>query len=302
MRRARIGSALRFTVVAVLFAALAAGCTLQRDPSTSAVSSGSGSEDVGPSPEQAQQGADLDPSGELGPLDSSPAPSNLPGLVGKVIVIDPGHNGRNGAHSSDIGKSVDIGNGQKECDTTGAATPDGYSESAFNWDVSQRLENLLMQAGATVVLTRHDDEGWGPCITERAAIGNDAGADAAISIHADGASSSARGFHVLYPAEITGLTDDIYEQSLDLAIALRDAYAVGTGMPYSSYLGKQALMPRSDLGGLNLSDVPKVFIEAGNMRNSADAELLSDPAFRQTIAQSLADGLSIFFLSQSAQR
>ena len=45
---------------------------------------------------------------------------------------------------------------------------------------------------------------------------------------------------------------------------------------------------RTDLGGLNLSTVPKVFIECGNMRNARDAQLMDDPAFQQRIADALA--------------
>ena len=60
------------------------------------------------------------------------------------------------------------------------------------------------------------------------------------------------------------------------------------------WIGGAGLDVRSDLGGLNLSDVPKVFIETGNMRNATDARLLSRPAFRQRIARSLANGLSSF--------
>jgi N-acetylmuramoyl-L-alanine amidase len=51
---------------------------------------------------------------------------------------------------------------------------------------------------------------------------------------------------------------------------------------------------RSDLGGLNLSDVPKVFVETGNMRNQADAHLLESPGFRERIARSVAAGLARF--------
>ena len=50
----------------------------------------------------------------------------------------------------------------------------------------------------------------------------------------------------------------------------------------------------SDLGGLNLSDVPKVFVETGNMRNGADARLLESPAFRERIARSMVAGLARF--------
>ena len=40
-----------------------------------------------------------------------------------------------------------------------------------------------------------------------------------------------------------------------------------TGHPYSDYLGEEGIDVRTDLGGLNLSTVPKVFLEVGNMRN-----------------------------------
>src|ERR1051326_558440 len=115
-----------------------------------------------------------------------PAPGAAAVPSGKVVVIDPGHNGQNYAHTAEINRLVNIGNGTKACDTTGTAPTDGYTESAYNLDLAQRLAALLRAAGLTVVLTRTTDSGWGPCIDERAAIGNRARAAAAISIHADG--------------------------------------------------------------------------------------------------------------------
>jgi N-acetylmuramoyl-L-alanine amidase len=67
-------------------------------------------------------------------------------------------------------------------------------------------------------------------------------------------------------------------------------------MPYSTYVGRTGLDIRSDLGGLNLSDVPKVFIETGNMRNSTDAALLTSRRFRERAARALAAGLQRFLL------
>ena len=230
------------------------------------------------------------------PAAPSPPPPLAPGasgLAGRTVVIDPGHNGQNRAHTAEINRLVDIGNGTKACDTTGTATRDGYSEAAYNLDVAQRLSSLLTAAGARVVLTRSDNNGWGPCINERAAIGNDAHADVAISIHADG-STVGRGFHVISPVSLPGLTDAIAAPSERLAVDIRDAYAAGTGMPYATYIGRAGLDQRSDLGGLNLSRVPKVFIETGNMDNASDAALLEDPGFRQRVAQSLLAGLQAY--------
>ncbi len=219
---------------------------------------------------------------------------SLASVGGKVIVIDPGHNGGNYAHSADINRLVDVGTHKKECDTTGTATNDGYPEYEFTWDVADRLRAILQAHGATVVMTREGNDGWGPCITERAAIGNRAGADAALSIHADGGSAGGRGFHVLHPASIPGLTDDIATESERLAVAIRDEFAAGTGTTAADYLGSGGLMKRSDLGGLNLSDVPKVFIESGNMRNAEDAAFLSSPDGRQRMAEALAAGLAAY--------
>ena len=228
---------------------------------------------------------------------TAPAPARRDSVAGRVVAIDPGHNGANGSHPSEINRPVDIGNGTKACDTTGTQTDDGYAESAFTFDVALRARALLESMGVTVVLTRTDDAGVGPCIDERAAIGNRAGADAAISIHADGGPAAGRGFHVIEPASIEGLTDAIAAPSARLGQAVHDAYAAATGLPDSTYLGAHGIDVRSDLGGLNRSTVPKVFIETANMRNAVEAALLGDPVFRQRIAAGIVDGLVAYLTS-----
>jgi N-acetylmuramoyl-L-alanine amidase len=242
-----------------------------------------------PTPEQ---------TGSVGPT-SAPLTASPGGtLRGKVIAIDPGHNGDNGKHPAQIGRLVDIGNGRKACDTTGTETNTGYPESAFNFDVATRLATALRSAGATVVLTHPDNRGVGPCITERAAIGNRAHADAAVSIHADGAPSTGYGFHVIVPRGI-GRNDAIVAPSRRLGTAVRDAFQAGTGEPLSTYTGAGGLVARSDLGGLNLSTVPKVFIECGNMRNASDASRITSETWRQRAALALAAGLTDYLTGSS---
>ena len=217
-------------------------------------------------------------------------------LRGKTIAIDPGHNGANWSHPAQINRLVDAGTLHKACDTTGTETNDGYSEAAYTLDVALRLARVLRAAGARVVLTRKTNTGWGPCITERAAIGNRAHADAAISIHADGGPASGTGFDVIYPPSIPGLTDGIAAASHRLAIDIRNAFRAGSGERPADYVGSDGLDVRSDLGGLNLSNVPKVLIETANMRNASDARRLESPAFREREARALARGLEAFVL------
>ncbi len=145
-------------------------------------------------------GAPLSPSGTASNDDKPPGPSSL---KGKVVVIDPGHNVTNFQHTAEINRKVNIGTNWKECDTTGTSTNAGYAEAQFTMDVSHRLKALLERQGVTVKLTHDGDSpAWGPCVDQRARIGNDAHADAAISIHADGAPVGDRGFHVILPGSV----------------------------------------------------------------------------------------------------
>jgi N-acetylmuramoyl-L-alanine amidase len=220
-------------------------------------------------------------------------------LKGKVIVIDPGHNPGNFRHTSEIARQVDIGTNRKECDTTGTSTNSGYTEAQFTLDVSHRLRALLEKQGATVKFTHDGDSpAWGPCVDERARIGNAAHADAAISVHADGSAQGDRGFHVILPKSVhAGAADTrpIVAPSRDLGERVKTDFALLTGSSPANYVGDgSGLVPRKDLGGLNLSKIPKVFIECGNMRDTKDAARLTSAAWRQKAAQGIADGIEGF--------
>ncbi|HMH39151.1 MAG TPA: N-acetylmuramoyl-L-alanine amidase [Streptosporangiaceae bacterium] len=45
---------------------------------------------------------------------------------------------------------------------------------------------------------------------------------------------------------------------------------------------------------MNLSRVPKVFIECANMRNATDAALVTSPRWQATAARAIAAGLTAF--------
>ncbi|GGS74316.1 N-acetylmuramoyl-L-alanine amidase [Streptomyces griseoviridis] len=219
-------------------------------------------------------------------------------LKGKVVVIDPGHNPENFRHPDEINRQVDIGTHHKECDTTGTATDAGYPEADFTLDVAHRLRDLLAERGATVKLTQDGDRAYGPCVDERARIGNQAHADAAVSIHADGSAAGNRGFHVILPGAVhRGAADTraIVAPSARLGARIADRFAERTGSAPANYLGDgTGLVTRTDLGGLNLSTVPKVFLECGNMRDAADEALLTSGAWRQKAAQGISEGIVSF--------
>ncbi|SDD86006.1 N-acetylmuramoyl-L-alanine amidase [Actinokineospora iranica] len=228
------------------------------------------------------------------PAAASPAPSRAQGIsTGRTVVLDPGHNGGNAAHPAEINKRISAGRGLiKQCNTTGTATADGYPEHAFNWDLAGRVRDLLTARGVRVVMTRQDDTGVGPCVDRRAAIGNESGAAAVVSLHADGAETTrAHGFHIAYSAP--PLNDAQGEPSLRLAEALRGAMRAA-GLVTATYIGSDGLDQRDDLAGLNLSTQPVVLVECGNMRNPEEAARMSSPAGRQHYAEAIANGILAF--------
>ena len=215
---------------------------------------------------------------------------------GSVVVIDPGHNGANGAHPAEINRLVDAGGFQKACNTTGTAEGT-LSESSFNLDLARLVRVRLEQAGVQVVLTREDDSGWGPCIDERGQVAARAGADALLSLHADGADAGAHGFHVIHPTAIGGYTDTTAAASATLAGDLRDALVEGDQTP-ASYVGRDGLVARGDLGTLNRAGTPAAMVEVGNMHNPDDLDTMTSLDERERLADALAAGVLRFLAGE----
>ena len=65
-------------------------------------------------------------------------------------------------------------------------------------------------------------------------------------------------------------------------------------MPESDYYGHDGLISRDDLAGLNLTTVPKVLVECGNMQNAVDARLLTSPSFQRLLARALTGAIVAF--------
>jgi N-acetylmuramoyl-L-alanine amidase len=218
-------------------------------------------------------------------------------LTGRVVVIDPGHQLGNHNYPARINRPVPAGGFRKPCNTTGTATNGGYPEATFVWRVSLLLRERLVDRGARVVLTRHSNrqDRWGPCVDERGRAGNRIDADLKISVHGDGSyAAGARGFHVIAPTDRRPWTHDIYPASRRLARDTRAALK-GAGLPVANYIaGGDGLDFRSDLGTLNLSDIPTVMVELGNMRNPRDARRMTSPGGRSTYARGLVHAVTRF--------
>jgi N-acetylmuramoyl-L-alanine amidase len=295
-RAAAVAAAAVLVIAAVVAAAVALWPAAKAAPAGTAVAGDAGhgtSPALHPSslPATPSVGRTSSPPPTRLPIPPSPAPARP--LAGKVVGIDPGHNGGNAADPGYINQPVWNGRESETCDTTGTETDAGYTEARYNFNVAGYLRADLRRAGARVVMTRYSNDGVGPCVTRRAAILNDAHASVAIDIHADGGPAWGRGFSVLEPVA-DGPNDKVITSSDRFGGDVRRAMTGRTSMPVSNYYGHGGFQPRDDLAGLNLTTVPKVLIECGNMRNAADAGLLTSARFQRQVAAALTAAITEF--------
>lgn len=193
------------------------------------------------------------------------------GLLGKVVVLDPGHG------DEDLGCQ---GNGVVEADVV--------------VDVAERVERHLAQLGVVVLLTRgrsfHHDRVLDDAA--RAAFANSVAADAVISLHIDqDASSHASGASAYFYGSSAGSGS---EAGRHLAASLLDHICAGTGLP------ELGCYPRSwDL--LRLTRMPSVRVYLGYSSNPADAALLLSGDFREQLAAGIAAAVAAVFTPASLQ-
>jgi N-acetylmuramoyl-L-alanine amidase len=121
--------------------------------------------------------------------------------------------------------------------------------------------------------------------------------DAIISIHADGAPPSGRGFHVNYSSP--PLNDAQGGPAVQLANTMRDSLAA-SGLQPSTYIGSNGLYGRADLAGLNLDQYPAVLVELGNMKNGDEAAQMESGGGRARYAAAVTQGI-VSYLSSKAQ-
>ena len=224
------------------------------------------------------------------PIDERPSPTPL---LGTVIALDPGHNGGNASHPEQISHMVWVGNMWNHCNRSGTATKAGYPEHRFDWLVTNLVKRRLEALGATVYLTRQSDDGVGPCVDVRSRLGGNVSASLEVSIHADGADSDFSGFSVMRPTHSAAFSTTVADRSAVLARAMRDGMA-SIGLPIADYYAVNGIKARTNLGTMNLSEVPIVLVECGNMKNASDAARMTSTTGRVRYANGIVAGIRRF--------
>ena len=205
-------------------------------------------------------------------------------LEGHIICLDPGHCVTEEAgkgYREPVSPLSDETKPRYLSGTSGAT----LTEEQLNLQVGLKLRDALTELGAEVVMTREVSEISLPN-TERCRIANESGADVHIHIHADGSESEkAHGVSVLIPdGDLLG-TPSIVEESARLGELMVNRVCETTGAK------NRGTVPRSDLTGLNFSEIPSVFIEMGFMTNPEEDALLSSGEYQDKIVAGMAESL-----------
>ncbi|MGY1708892.1 N-acetylmuramoyl-L-alanine amidase [Geodermatophilus sp. SYSU D00758] len=189
-----------------------------------------------------------------------------PHLIGRRIVVDPGHGGPDPGH------------------TAGETT-----EADLVLDLASRIEGRLAAAGATVYLTRGRSQN--PSGEERTAFANDARADLFLSLHVDAhPSQHARGVASFYYGTGSGASSTVGEQFANL---LRREVVARTGMVDLGSHAKTWQMLRA-------SRMPAVRLDCGYLSHPVDRLLLLDARLRSTVASAVLAAVQRLFLPAEA--
>jgi N-acetylmuramoyl-L-alanine amidase len=189
-----------------------------------------------------------------------------PHLIGRRIVIDPGHGGDEPGFTQGLTTEADL-----------------------VFDVASRIEGRLAAAGATVYLARGRHQNPSPA--ERTAFANQARADLFLSLHLDSQDSEhARGVASYYYGTGSGASSTVGEQFANL---VRREVVARTGM---LDLGSHA--KTWDL--LRMSRMPAVRLDCGYLSHPVDRLLLLDARLRSAIAQAVLAAVQRLYLAPEA--